>query len=245
MNRKLVIGDIHGGLRALHQIIERAKVTPQDTLIFLGDYVDGWSDGSKLIDYLISLKKQHKFIFLRGNHDELLLYWLTNQHDKIDNKMWMHHGGESTVLDYSNISEEKKRKHILFLQELENYYIDDENRLFVHAGFTNMYGAKAEYFPKLLYWDRTLWETALALDTSITKESNKYPKRFNNYKEIYIGHTPVTRIGETTPINKANVWNIDTGAAFKGPLTILDVETKEYWQSEPVFELYIDEKGRN
>jgi serine/threonine protein phosphatase 1 len=39
--RTLVIGDIHGGLRALHQIIERAHVTPQDTLIFLGDYVDG------------------------------------------------------------------------------------------------------------------------------------------------------------------------------------------------------------
>jgi serine/threonine protein phosphatase 1 len=38
--RTLVIGDIHGGLRALHQIIER-HVTPQDTLIFLGDYVDG------------------------------------------------------------------------------------------------------------------------------------------------------------------------------------------------------------
>jgi serine/threonine protein phosphatase 1 len=38
--RTLVIGDIHGGLRALHQIIERAHVTPQD-FNFLGDYVDG------------------------------------------------------------------------------------------------------------------------------------------------------------------------------------------------------------
>ena len=34
MNRTLVIGDIHGGLRALHQIMERAKVTTNDTLIF-------------------------------------------------------------------------------------------------------------------------------------------------------------------------------------------------------------------
>jgi hypothetical protein len=33
--RTLVIGDIHGGLRALHQILERAKVTTKDTLIFL------------------------------------------------------------------------------------------------------------------------------------------------------------------------------------------------------------------
>jgi serine/threonine protein phosphatase 1 len=49
--RTLVIGDIHGGLRALHQI-KRAKVTKEDTLIFLGDYVDGWSHlaGSRLLN---------------------------------------------------------------------------------------------------------------------------------------------------------------------------------------------------
>lgn len=34
--RTLVIGDIHGGLRALHQIMERAKVTEKDKLIFFG-----------------------------------------------------------------------------------------------------------------------------------------------------------------------------------------------------------------
>ena len=44
MRRKLVIGDIHGGLRALHQIIDRAKVTTDDTLISLGDYVDRRTD---------------------------------------------------------------------------------------------------------------------------------------------------------------------------------------------------------
>jgi serine/threonine protein phosphatase 1 len=65
------------------------------------------------------------------------------------------------------------------------------------------------------------------------------------YSEIYIGHTPTTRIKETIPVNKACVWNIDTGAAFVGPLTILDIETKNYWQSEPLPQLYPNEKGRN
>ena len=55
MNRTLVIGDIHGGLRALHQIMERAKVNTTDTLIFLGDYVDGWSQSPQVIDYLIDI----------------------------------------------------------------------------------------------------------------------------------------------------------------------------------------------
>ncbi len=39
--RTLVIGDIHGGLKALVQVLERAAVQPTDELIFLGDYTDG------------------------------------------------------------------------------------------------------------------------------------------------------------------------------------------------------------
>ena len=108
-----------------------------------------------------------------------------------------------------------------------------------------MNGVAFEYFPKLFYWDRSLWETALALDERLETAHKYYPKRFTLYKEIYIGHTPVTRIGKTTPIQKATVWNVDTGAAFNGPLTLMDINTKEFWQSDPLPLLYPDEKGRN
>lgn len=237
-----VIGDIHGALKALIQIVEKSKASHDDTLIFLGDYVDGWSESPQVIDYFISLKKTYNCIFLRGNHDELVLHWLQNNHD---NPMWYNHGGESTVNAYKEIDITTKKRHIDFLQSLKNYHIDEKNRLFVHAGFTNHKGVTIEHFPRLLYWDRTLWEMALALDESIPKDSLLYPKRFQQYSEIFIGHTPVTQINETIPINKANVWNIDTGAAFKGPLTIMNIDTKEFWQSDPVYTLYPDENGRN
>lgn len=245
MNRTLVIGDIHGGLRALHQIIERAKVTASDTLIFLGDYVDGWSQSPQVIDYLIDLGEKQNCIFIRGNHDELLLDWLTGNTKNFDESMWFKHGGEATIIAYSQVSESTKKEHIAFLKSLSNYYLDDQNRLFIHAGFTNMNGVNYEYFPKLFYWDRTLWETALALDENMNKNSYFYPRRFTLYKEIYIGHTPLTRIDKMIPIQKACIWNVDTGAAFKGPLTILDVDSKEFWQSEPLSHLYPAEKGRN
>jgi serine/threonine protein phosphatase 1 len=51
MGRTLVIGDIHGGLKALVQLLERAKITPEDEIIFLGDYVDGWSDSANVVTY--------------------------------------------------------------------------------------------------------------------------------------------------------------------------------------------------
>lgn len=245
MNRTLVIGDIHGGLRALHQIMDRAKVTTDDTLIFLGDYVDGWSQSPEVIDFLIDLSKKQNCIFIRGNHDELLFDWLSSNNENIDESMWFKHGGEATVLAYDTVSETKKKRHIEFLQSLQDYYLDEQNRLFIHAGFTNMNGIEYEYFPKLFYWDRTLWETALALDAAISKESFLYPKRLKLYNEIYIGHTPVTKIEQTIPIQKACIWNIDTGAAFNGPLTILDVDNKAFWQSEPLNKLYFNEKGRN
>jgi len=245
MGRVLVVGDVHGGLRAVHQIFERAKVTKEDTLIFLGDYVDGWSESPQVLDFLMHLNTTNNCVFIRGNHDELLLDWLTGNKEEIDEPMWFKHGGEATILAYANITDEKKQKHIEFLKNLKDYYLDEQNRLFIHAGFTNMNGIRYEYFPKLFYWDRTLWEAALSLDETISKDSPYYPRRFTLYNEIYIGHTPVTRIGETTPVQKACVWNLDTGAAFTGPLTIMDIDTKVFWQSEPLNHLYFNEKGRN
>jgi len=240
--RTFVFGDIHGGLRALIQVLERANVTTSDKLIFLGDYVDGWSESPQVLDFLINLKQSHQCVFIRGNHDALLLDWLA---DKKDNLLWFNHGGEATVNAYKTVGKDTIIEHVEFLKLLNNYYLDDQNRLFVHAGFTNLNGVEFEYFPKMFYWERTLWETALSLNEKIKKNDVLYPKRFTLYKEIFIGHTPVTRINSTIPVNKACVWNVDTGAAFKGPLTIMDVDTKEFWQSDTLPTLYNGEKGRN
>ncbi|TRW22744.1 serine/threonine protein phosphatase [Flavobacterium zepuense] len=242
MSKTLVIGDIHGAYKALLQILERANITPNDRLIFLGDFVDGWGQSPEVIDHLIRLKSTHNCVFIRGNHDDLLLGWLkTGQYSE----EWFNHGGRSTMDRYNAMDDDKKQIHILFLESLADYYLDDDNRLFVHAGFTNLNGVRHEYFSRMFYWDRTLWETALSLNPELSVEDPLYPKRFTHYKEVFIGHTPVTRIGLTVPVQKANIWNVDTGAAFKGPLTIMDADTKEYWQSEPAHELYPEEIGRN
>jgi serine/threonine protein phosphatase 1 len=240
--RTLVIGDIHGGLRALHQIIERANVTPTDKLIFLGDYVDGWSQSPQVLDYLIALKSSHQCVFILGNHDELLLDWLTKTKE---NLLWYQHGGEATVAAYATVGQETIMAHIKFIESLHDFHLDSQNRLFIHAGFTNLNGINYEYYPRFFRWDRTLWETALALDKTMSTEDVLYPTRLTLYKEIFIGHTPVTRISKTVPVQMANVWNVDTGAAFKGSLTIMDIDSKEFWQSDPLPSLYPTEKGRN
>lgn len=244
MSRTLVIGDIHGGYKALLQVMERANVTSEDHLIFLGDYVDGWSESEKVVDYLLQLRESHNCIFLRGNHETLLVKWLETG---IENKLWEGNGGDASIKSYSldNITQEKRDTHLAFFKGLQNYHVDEENRLFVHAGFTNPRGVKAEFFEEYLYWDRTLWEMVMAMDTTIGTEDSRYPRRLLHHKEIYIGHTPVTNFGFKLPTNFANVWNIDTGAAFWGSISILDIVTKEFWQSDSVASLYPNEEGRN
>ncbi len=242
LKRTLVIGDVHSGLKALQQLLKKVNPTQDDTLVFLGDYIDGWSQAVETVNYLLELKENYNCIFLRGNHDELCYDWLTGGRD---NPTWFMHGGESTVKSYKKAPEAIKHIHIEFYEALENYHLDAENRLYLHAGFTNLKGIEHEYFKKTFYWDRTLWELALSLNKDLDEEHIHYPKRLKNYNEIYIGHTPVTRIGKTTPQKAANVWNIDTGAAFRGPLTALDVISKEFWQSDPVHTFYPNEHGRN
>lgn len=242
MSRKLVIGDLHGGLKALIQLLERIDLTPNDTLIFLGDYVDGWSDSANTVTYLINLARQNSCIFIRGNHDDLAHKWLENGEM---NQKWLEHGGQSSIDAYRNFTPEEKEEHINFFSEMFNFHKDEEDRLFVHAGFTNLHGPDYEYHETGFYWDRTLWEMVLSMDEEIQPGDIYYPRRLEHFKEIYIGHTPVTRIGKTQPYNKANIWNVDTGAAFKGPVSAIDVDTKEVYQSDPVHTFYPDEKGRN
>ncbi|PHX62438.1 MAG: serine/threonine protein phosphatase [Flavobacteriales bacterium] len=245
MSRTLVIGDIHGGLKALIQVLQKAAIQPNDILVFLGDYVDGWSESPAVLDFLIALSEQQNCIFIKGNHDELLLDWLENRHENINEKVWFKHGGKATVDAYITISDDTKQQHISFLKSLQNYYLDAENRLFIHAGFTNMNGVLQEFFPKLFYWDRTLWELALCLDENMDKNSPLYPKRLKIYSEIFIGHTPVSKTKIVVPLCKNSVWNLDTGAGFSGVLTIMDITTKAFWQSDGLPELYPNETGRN
>ena len=240
--KTVVIGDIHGGFRALKQLIETSNLSGKIQYIFMGDYVDGWSESAEVISYLIDFSQKNDCIFLRGNHDELLYNYLKNGDS---NPMWLSQGGSSSVESYSKLSKTEIGIHLRFLENLINYHVDSENRLFLHAGFTNQHGPQFEHYQNMVYWDRTLWEMVCAMDTNISEFDDKYPKRLKLFKEIYIGHTPVTRLGLNKPANFANVWNVDTGAAFKGRISMLDIKSKQIYQSENVYQLYPNEKGRN
>jgi serine/threonine protein phosphatase 1 len=242
MRKTFAIGDIHGGLRALTQLIERIKPAKNDCLIFLGDYVDGWSESAQVIDFLIDLSGKYDCVFVKGNHDIWCESWLESE--DVDS-VWTKHGGVGTIKSYEDYTVERKHDHVLFFKNMKDYYIDEENRLFIHAGFSSMHGPEKEHYSTNYSWDRTLWEMALTMDKRIQKDSLSYPKRLLLFNEIYIGHTPTLNYNIDVPMQGCNVWNIDTGAGFYGKLSSIEIKTKNIYQSDVVKDLYPNEKGRN
>ena len=240
--RTFAIGDIHGGLKALVQLLNKLELKDEDQLIFMGDYVDGWSESAQVVQFLIELSGQFKCVFIKGNHDAWAEAWLRN--DEV-NPTWYMHGGKETMDSYAGLSEIEKQQHLSFFENLVMYHLDNDNRLFLHAGFTSTHGVDKEVFQNTLYFDRTLWEMVLTMDKHITKQSELYPKRLTHYNEIYIGHTPTINYKQDKPMNAANVWNIDTGAAFFGKLSAIDIDSKKVFQSDAVKDLYPNENGRN
>lgn len=259
--RTFVIGDIHGGYKALLQCLERSNFNYEtDTLIQLGDVVDGWSEVYECVEELLKIKN---LIAIRGNHDNWFKQWLLfGQHPW----NWLQ-GGEGTLKSYCDnldrnyvnvdkrymtdlIFEDIPLPHIQFFSSVQKpYYIDSENRLFVHGGINRHFPITDKVYndEDILMWDRDFWLAALSYGKIEPGDSLIRPmfKIHDKFKEIFIGHTTTMNWKTDKPMNSANVWNLDTGGGFKGKLTIMDVDTKEYWQSDLLQELYINEKGRN
>jgi serine/threonine protein phosphatase 1 len=72
-------------------------------------------------------------------------------------------------------------------------------------------------------------------------ENNIYSfKMKNQFKKVFVGHTPTQYFNESIPQKQANIWNLDTGCG-KGEdckLTIMNLKTEEHWQSDQIGELY-------
>lgn len=58
------------------------------------------------------------------------------------------------------------------------------------------------------------------------------------FKHIFIGHSSTLNWNTDQPMTAINITNLDTGAGSTGKLTIMDIDSKEIWQSDPLPELY-------
>lgn len=230
------IGDIHGGYQALLQCLERSKFDKEkDTLIVLGDVCDGWSEVKECIEELLTIN----CIFIIGNHDFWALSWMNTGHTPME---WISQGGQHTMESYGKDPRNVPIEHRQFLRTGLVCYMDEKKRMFVHGGFDpNKSLSAIEADVTTAMWDRDLL-------TNAVKKNNQRP----NYKygrnagceEIYVGHTSLTFFGKKVPTKFCNVWGMDTGGGWEGKLSIMDIDTHEYWQSDIVSKLYPNDVPR-
>lgn len=246
---RYVIGDIHGGYLALLQVLKKASFDYEnDELIALGDICDGWPETFECFEELLKMKKLRLML---GNHDQILQQYAKaaefgNKFD--DMSFWCQHGGQETLNSYKN-REHFLYKHVNFLNtKAELAYVNDDDTAFVHAGVTDNrfpLDKQPDYIWTRYFYDNAImWHKQLYnFNVKLSNGSDRMTKQW------YIGHTPTISFKRVyrsdKPIKLANITFMDTGAAFTGVLSMMNLDTLELFQSDRVCELYPDHKGRN
>ena len=217
--RTLVIGDIHGRVDALKEVLTLSQFDyDNDKLIVLGDVVDGGRHSKQCVDELLKIKN---LIYIWGNHDIWFMDWMKRGFEL---PAWYHQGGINTIESYKGQHSLIPVTHQDFFNRGKGYYIED-NTLFVHGGF-NPERPIEEQNIEFLTWDRGL----------IGYAKNHV---IQSYKHVFIGHTTTQFMGKyieiediTKPITLNNLTMMDTGAGWNGKLTIMDIKTRQFWQSK-------------
>ncbi len=210
------IGDIHGQYNQLRVLLATLlkKIKPEDQLIFLGDYIDRGGETAQVLECLIELQQNRpETIFLRGNHEQLMLDAMECIADNGDIQLnielmhWLQNGGLDTLKSYSIENIDRLPRliplhHLSFLKETAFEY---ETRYFhfVHAG---LLPPGASWSGEEDGLDPRLW---------IREPFLSYRPLFKG-RTVVFGHTPQL---SGKPLVEHNKIGIDTAAVFGGPLT--------------------------
>jgi serine/threonine protein phosphatase 1 len=170
-----------------------------------------------VVAYLIALQSELRevsFVFLRGNHEDMLLSYLglAGQHGD----MFLINGGKATLASYG-LSEAVAAEealsaippeHLMFYKKLERFYVMDPF-LCVHAGI-HPHKPLADQTEEELFWIRN----------AFIYSSHRLPYT------VLFGHTPQQRVLYDLPFK----IGLDTGLVYGNTLTCLEVDEKVLYQ---------------
>lgn len=230
------VGDIHGHLDKLDAALERITRDggADAKVVFLGDLVDRGPDSRGVIDRLMTgLQEGRDWTVLRGNHDRMMSYWLSEDIKPDPQLLLGYHwlddriGGLDTLASYGVTVPDGARyyqvhpeaqqavptAHRDFLDGLPYHHLHGD-LLFVHAGVRPGLPL-AEQSNDDLCWIR---------------------REFLDYSDphpwlVVHGHTH-----RPTPEHRGNRVNLDSGACHGRALTAAVFEGRDCW--------VLDEDGR-
>ncbi|MDZ4165043.1 MAG: metallophosphoesterase family protein [Smithellaceae bacterium] len=234
MGKIFAIGDIHGCRDLLEKLLKQPKIDPlDDTLVFVGDYIDRGPDSKGVVDRLIRLQEEYRqVVFLQGNHEGLFLdYYFRGKEER-----FFANGGLATIASYRTekrfspgeptdeslachfgVAKPQQESrgdlllpegHLDFFHSLLPFFETDDY-YFVHAGIRPEIGLADQHIDDL---------------TWIRNEFVHSPSLFP--KTVVFGHTVFPE-----PFIRRDRIGIDTGAVFGGKLTCLELPAMKFYQA--------------
>ena len=190
-----VMSDIHGNSRRFNSIMKQIKLQPEDTLYILGDVIDRYPDGIKILRQLMAMENVK---MLLGNHEYMMLNALKTEPDKRysakwyewehDQRLWYSNGGHVTHNYLKHIRKTIRAEIISYLESLPLCFDVEVNGnvyKLVHAAPEETFTKQSRY------------------DNSKAHAVWKRLKRFDNLPGDYtliFGHTPTIEYEITRPL---------------------------------------------
>ncbi len=203
------IGDLHGCPDELEVLLGALAPGDGDTLVFLGDYVDRGPAVRPLVERLLRLPAEpFTSVFLRGNHEDMLLAYLgvAGRHGDV----YLENGGGMTLASYGIPSgtsgaatlELIPSEHIAFFRSCRLQYLAAPF-LFVHAGIRPGVPLVDQDEEDLLWIREEFFSRPHALPYTVV-----------------FGHTPTREARIELPYR----IGLDTGLVYGNKLSCLDVD---------------------
>jgi serine/threonine protein phosphatase 1 len=220
------VGDIHGELALLDELLAKLELGDGDRLVFLGDYVDRGPDAHGVVERLLGVRERVPCTFLLGNHESMFLDFLGFRDERyFGGDAFLSNGGDRTLASYGWFDAlrtgekfELPAAHRDFFERCVLWH-QDGDYLFVHAGLaeSTLKSGDPNYAlrrsrPEDLLWNRTTGDLPHKLGLTL----------------VY-GHTP--RHDFEVRWNPPFSIGIDTGAVYGGPLTAIRLPDETILQS--------------
>lgn len=216
----VAIGDIHGCPKTLNALLDSLKTYSNRKFIFVGDYIDRGPNSAEVVSSLIAFSAKHSCVFLRGNHEQMLL----DVQNGNSIAQWSKNGGKMTIQSYMNENKkyELPYQHFHFYRNTRLFY-ESDSYVFVHGGLDPECSI-AENIADESSHESFMWQ-----------RDHLHERNFWE-KTVVFGHTPMS-----SPLVKNNMIGIDTGCVFKnlhglGKLTAVLLPEVQFIQQDCIDE---------
>ncbi len=203
MGRTIIVGDVHGCLRELEELLARVRFErDEDRLVMVGDLIARGPDSRGVLTFVEEIGAT----LVRGNHEEKVLGG-RRRADKLEG-------------EHRRLAERLSSKHWRLLESMPLWLdLDDHGVRVVHAGVIP--GVAVERMPR----EALLRMRALQEDGSWTDEKN----RRTLWGESYVGPPHVVFGHNAMEEPQLHEWatGLDTGCVYGRKLTALVLEAGE------------------